>query len=570
MKASQFFKVFIVLAYFISSLNGLSQTEIFASSFDKDKNKIVFNWSFNSNNYSFQQGQSYKIRYKGSIRLNEYDKDITSISQNGYFEVSKIVFGNIRKIEITSDQNGKLTKKYYEGKIEGNYEREGKQWLEDILPSIVRKTEIGAEYRVFSIYNRSGIRGLLDEIEEIDNYSGSLRNLYLTIMLDKITLNQQEISHVLHAMEDYHSEKVRGTLLREILRNYDLSIDNTIRLLETTSTLHTNMERAATLRILNTKLVQTPGIMDSYFDIIEDMDLNSSKGPVLRHLMQENKLETNTFIRLFESLESFSSNHVRGAILISAIQYMPMEEKIIHSFIEAIEEINPKYYVLKGEIMNALVEKQTGSPSTIIGNKAIILQLLKTAQNYNSNSQKALTLRKINSMMVDDYEVYQKYKECLNSIDQELARYHILLDLMEKHKLRKNGYLMVFNGAEKLVREDYMHAASAILRYALKDMPVDNDLINAYFESFEDMDQDCTVEELLYYINSNKKFAGNELVVLKSIDAIGMFDIEIKNSYLLEMLRPNVKTREQKIAYNYALKELESDYLKMKVALNNN
>jgi hypothetical protein len=307
--------------------------------------------------------------------------------------------------------------------------------------------------------------------------------------------------------------------------------------------------------------------MDAYFEIIEDMSINSEKGNVLKHLMQTNKLNASTYIRLFESLESFSLEREKGAVLLSAVNYMPLEEEsVLNEFIETVEDMSSHYYVLKGEIMSLLVDKQTRSAGTISGYKTIILQLLSSAQEYNSNSQKGLTLRKINKMIIDDFEVFAEYKDCLESITDEIEKYNVILDLLETQKLSKNGYLMVLEVADDLVRSDYQHAAGAVMRMALNEMPANDELVYSFFGTIDKMDQNSTIEELLRFINSSSTFSKNDQVILKTIESLERIDVDIERSSVLAMIKPSVKTKEQKLAYSYAVKQIESDYLKRKVS----
>jgi hypothetical protein len=566
MKVNQLIKGCLVFVVSFISLYSYGQDEVITYHTYPEKHKRVIVWDIENNREVSYQRSSYDLKFSGSIEISDNDKDITGVSENGYFIVSKIVFGNSRKIEIRSDENGKLTKKYFEGKTEGSFEKEGKQWLADILPDIIRRTGVGAESRVQRIYKSEGIKGLLNEIEEIDEYSGSVRNLYFVVMVDLIDFNEQELAALIPAMEMIRSNSTKGTLMRNILFNYNLSEANTIRLLKTTSTLDYNTERGSTLRVLNNKLKQHTSVMESYFVVLEDMGINSEKGNVLKHLMKNVNLQPQYYVMLFESLTDFSSEREKGAVLLSALKYMPMDDEVIEAFIETVEDMSSHYYILKGEIMNALVDQQA-SHSISKGNKTVILQMLSTAIDFNSNSQKGLTMRKVNRILIDDYEVLQRYAECLESISDQIEKYNVILDLLETQKLSKKGYEMVLDATNDIVRNDYQHAAGAVLRMVLKDMPEDDELIYNFFGSVNRMDQNSTVEEILRYINTNPRFMKNEQVVIKSIESVERIDVAIEKAAVLEIIKPQIKTSEQKLAYNYAVKEISSEYLKRKVML---
>ena len=91
------------------------------------------------------------------------------MSDGGYLEISKTVFGSKRSILIESLGDGKVKKEYYEGRTKMPWEPNGKQWLSEILPEVVRTSTIGAESRVKRFFRKGGTNAVLAEIDNIDN-----------------------------------------------------------------------------------------------------------------------------------------------------------------------------------------------------------------------------------------------------------------------------------------------------------------------------------------------------------------------------------------------------------------
>jgi hypothetical protein len=83
---------------------------------------------------------AYEIKYKGKITISDDDKNVEVIEPNGYLRITKSSFGNSRTIEIESDEKGKLTKKYFDGKKELPFESDGQEWLSEILIDVINKT----------------------------------------------------------------------------------------------------------------------------------------------------------------------------------------------------------------------------------------------------------------------------------------------------------------------------------------------------------------------------------------------------------------------------------------------
>jgi len=87
------------------------------------------------------------VETRGKIELTDDDKDIKSISPDGYLEITKVTLGSRRSIVITPTENG-IKREYYEGREKMDFEKEGRKWLSEILPELVRSTTIAAENRV--------------------------------------------------------------------------------------------------------------------------------------------------------------------------------------------------------------------------------------------------------------------------------------------------------------------------------------------------------------------------------------------------------------------------------------
>src|SRR5688572_22784031 len=112
---------------------------------------------------------SFNVEYRGKIEIEDDDKDIKSMSDGAYLEISKTVFGSKRSIVIESIGGGKFKKQYYEGRTLVNWEPGGREWLAEILPEVVRTTTLCAESRVNRFFKQGGTSAVLNEIDKIES-----------------------------------------------------------------------------------------------------------------------------------------------------------------------------------------------------------------------------------------------------------------------------------------------------------------------------------------------------------------------------------------------------------------
>src|SRR5258706_15557028 len=111
---------------------------------------------------------SFNIEIRGKIELTDDDKDIKSMSPDGYLEINKTAFGSKRTLVITPQGNA-LKREYYEGRTAIPFEPEGRKWMNEILPELVRTTTIGAEARVNRFLKQGGVNAVLDEVNRLES-----------------------------------------------------------------------------------------------------------------------------------------------------------------------------------------------------------------------------------------------------------------------------------------------------------------------------------------------------------------------------------------------------------------
>src|SRR5882724_9023854 len=121
MKQSSFF---LTLCLLITSLALQAQVEIYSSSSNNSTSRITIN----------RNGiNSFNVEMRGQIELTDDDKDIKSISADGYLEITKTTFGGKRTLVFSPMATG-VKREYYEGRDKVDFEKEGRLWMGEILP----------------------------------------------------------------------------------------------------------------------------------------------------------------------------------------------------------------------------------------------------------------------------------------------------------------------------------------------------------------------------------------------------------------------------------------------------
>src|SRR5687767_11944575 len=105
----------ILAVIMLAIVSGPALSQVSASSSKNESTTVIHN-DRSTMRWRTSTGLSdFNIEMRGKIELTEDDKNIKSMSDDGYLEINKTVFGSKRTIVIESLGAGRLKKEYYEG-----------------------------------------------------------------------------------------------------------------------------------------------------------------------------------------------------------------------------------------------------------------------------------------------------------------------------------------------------------------------------------------------------------------------------------------------------------------------
>jgi len=289
------------------------------------------------NNFS-----SIELKYDGEFRLSDDDKDIVSITPNGYFKISKTTFGNKRSIQIDSDHRGNLTKKYYEGRTELSYVPDGEEWLADVLPEIVRSSAIAVEQRVERIYGKSGAQGVIQEIEEID--SDYLSAIYFDQLLAVDNLTSAELQQIAIGIgseldSDYESAKV-------LVKNYDVfskDPEASTAYFAALLDMDSDFERAKVIMNVSGKSVFTHENVVQITQVLLDMDSDYERGRIITTLAKEVRLSDADIITLARALMDMDSDYERAKTIKAIAEYITLNKESLNSIFMVMMDMDSDF-----------------------------------------------------------------------------------------------------------------------------------------------------------------------------------------------------------------------------------
>ncbi len=390
------FLVVITIIFLVGSSSILSQ------------NSVSISHKFKTNNSS---KSNLKIEYEGDVTLSDDDKDIIAISSGGYIEIKKSSFGKRRRLVIEND-GGELVRKYFIGWSEKPYYPEGKEWLAEILPEILRTTIIGAKSRVDKFYKKGGAAEVVLETRKIK--SDYVTTAYLKYLLEK-DLNTDDLVKVINAAgkqidSNYYLSQILKKNQKTFLKN-DKTIDAYINVCKNVSSDHylTQIVKA----VVNDKNI-SDNQLGSLLKIFEQVSSDHYLAQILTGIMGNRDLNNTNMNKVITLLSQISSDHYKTVVLKKALKTKDLSDETNNRFIGTLNDISSDHYAT--EVVKELVKEKL--------NNANLTKILGVIKNSVSSDHYATVLFKGLSKKGELTEV--QVIEIIEAVGENISSSHYL------------------------------------------------------------------------------------------------------------------------------------------------
>ncbi len=308
-------------------------TEISEHSTQVD-NKGDATWTITAN------GTTFKLNQKGEVTLSDDDKDITAISEGGYFVLSKTVFGSRYKVEIR-EKDGKLIKKFYQGGSEKPWEPAGREWLAEVLPDLVRSTTLGAESRVKRFYQKGGYAAVLAEVGEIK--SDHIRSHYGKLLLKQPLNEIQQGDAVKQLSKLIRSDYYLADFLTGNLRKGTGSKTMAQALVNAAAEINSDYYRASVLESAIKKELLQQVDVKQFLSIATGIGSDYYKASVLEAMADNADMNAHQ-VQYFQSAGSISSDYYRAAVLTDGLAQFRLTTTGLQQGMAAWSDMSSDYY----------------------------------------------------------------------------------------------------------------------------------------------------------------------------------------------------------------------------------
>ncbi|MEM9328612.1 MAG: hypothetical protein AAGA85_23295 [Bacteroidota bacterium] len=394
--------------------------------------------------------KEYRIEFDGEFELSNDDTDIVAISRGGYFEISKSAFGSRRRVLIEADSRGDLEKQFFIGRERVDFEPEGRRWLADVLPDVVRSTTIGAESRINRFYRQGGALRVMEEVGDLNG--DYLRSHYIKILLEKEDLKVDELVVIIEEAAD---EVDSDHYLSEILRS------NERRFFESERTI------------------------EAFIEASEDIGSDHYRSEVLKSALRYDDLKPEHLSKILESASDISSDHYMSEVFKKALKEQDLTDELIGELIQAAGSISSDHY--QSELFRDALRSEKVSDASY-------WEIINAAGDISSDHYKTELFKELLENELSSDALNRMIENIEEDVGSDHYAHILLTKIMTEQRL-DNEALETMIGAIEEVGSD--HYSSQIIITAANETDLSDKMVLALLEAVDDIGSDHYAAEAL-------------------------------------------------------------------------
>ena len=353
----------------------------------QDDTRTVITWEHSDDNLK------RRLEIRGAAEFNDEYTDITDVSEGGVVRIEEVRDGQSRRYEVRRDVGGQLTRTFWVNGQQRALDTAARAWVAQLVLNAVRHGGIDAEKRTQRILSKSGVPGVLQEIELIDSDYAQRRYYQALIKVGNLNAKalQDTLTHAArHIESDYEQAQLliaaapaidgkdsapaaafftavdsiesayeRSRVLKTLLKRVTPSRELLIKIATSTKAISSDYEKAGVLKSLADVYLDDADLTGVFFQTVGTIDSDYEHRRVLSALLKTKKLSEGALTQLLDSAAGISSDYEKATLLLEASSVYTGEARLRNAFLKAVETIKSDYE--RGPVLSALLKnKQIG------------------------------------------------------------------------------------------------------------------------------------------------------------------------------------------------------------------
>jgi beta-lactamase regulating signal transducer with metallopeptidase domain len=379
------------------------------------------------------------VRTKGTIEFTDDDSDVKSVSPGGSLSVEERRGWTTHKYEVTPAE-----RRYSVNGRQRPLDEEGKAWLAEVLPQIIRDSAIGADARVQRILKQHGPTGVLDEIAKIS--SDHAKRIYFENLLASGPLPADVLARATRQMgREVASDGEKARLLIDVA---DVYLKNP------------SSSRA------------------EYFDAIGTIASDGEHRRVLSNAIEKDGRNKETLLLTLKSAARIASDGEKARLLMEAADAPAFDASMSADFLHAVDTI-----ASDGEhsrVLMALMRLNGLSKDTLV-------MAVKSAGRIASDGEKARVLVRASEFLPGDPFLRAAFFNAAATIASDGDHSRVLMAALAKNGLDRESFLDIIRSATHIASDG---DKANVLRQVVAICPNDDAIMAALVQAVETISSD--------------------------------------------------------------------------------
>lgn len=346
------------------------------------------------------------MKVNGSVTFNQAETDVKELD-------GKIIIFERRdeksfRIVLTSDAQNHMERRYLVNGKEHEFDADGRRWLANLIPQLLRESAVDAEKRVTRLYKKGGADAVLAEIELID--SGFARGRYINLASNLGPLTPAQLKRLLDATSNIDSDFELRSALQNLIERQKLSAELQVTLLNTLSSkMESDFELRTVLQSLTPKLAQEYDVTWAWQKAVEKIDSDFEARTAILAMAERDNLvpaQLNAALKATNSLDSDFEH--RAALEALASHLKNADATLISSYLQSAQKIDSDF-----ERRSALLSLLNQGPLSKPGYG----QLLDALSGMESDFEVRTVLQAVARQMPADSELISHYRMVARNLD---------------------------------------------------------------------------------------------------------------------------------------------------------
>ncbi|HNP20388.1 MAG TPA: hypothetical protein PKL31_18270 [Fulvivirga sp.] len=391
---------------------------------------------------------NFNIEYRGDIEVNDTDTDVIGISPGGYLEISKTTFGSKRSIVIESSA-GKLKKEYYEGRSLVNFEPDGRKWLAEILPDIVRSTGIAAKSRVDRFYRKGGVSAVLDEISRLE--SSYVQSIYGKMLLKKEGLSDNELIRIVGDLSDeMDSDYYLADLLIDASDQFLKKEATSAAYFEAVSNIGSDYYTAQVLTKALKKYEPSEVVIGKIMNASRNIGSDYYQTVVLDEVLDLRDLNSSALNEIIEAATNIGSDYYQTQVLSKAMKKEGLTTESFSKLMEAVSHVSSDYYM--SSVFSNMLDNKLDEAVQV---KMIVL----LDENMNSDYYLSTVLSKMASEQRMGDKSMEQFAKAIGNMSSANYATSVIKSAAKADKIDKRSLIALINACSEISSDYYLSSA---------------------------------------------------------------------------------------------------------------